>query len=71
MSFNKRYIKRENLEVAASQGLDYLINYIKSPDALIIESVGISKQVCDIVGLTKDKQEMKQKLKEIGFYEFK
>lgn len=71
MSFNKRYIKRENLEVAAGQGLDYLINYIKSPDALIIESVGISKQVCDIVGLTKDKQEMKQKLKEIGFYEFK
>ena len=70
MSFNKRYIKRENLEVAASQGLDYLINYIKSPDALIIESVGISKQVCDIVGLTKDKQEMKQKLKEIRFYEF-
>jgi hypothetical protein len=70
MSFNKRYIKRENLEYAASQGLDYLINYITKPDALIIESDGISKQVCDIVGLTKDKQEMKQKLKEIGFYEF-
>ena len=71
MSFNKRYIRKENLEMAAKEGLDYLINYIKSPDALIIESVGISKQVCDIVGLTKDKQEMKQKLKEIGFYEFK
>ena len=70
MSFNKRYIKRENLEIAAKEGLDYLINYITSPDALIIESGGISKQVCDIVGLTKDKQEMKQKLKEIGFYEF-
>ena len=71
MSFNKRFIKRENLEYAASQGLDNLINYITKPDALIIESGGISKQVCDIVGLTKDKQEMKQKLKEIGFYEFK
>jgi len=70
MSFNKRYIKRENLEYAASQGLDNLINYITKPDALIIESDGISHQVCDIVGLTKDKQEMKQKLKEIGFYEF-
>jgi hypothetical protein len=70
MSFNKRYIKRENLEYAASQGLDYLISYITKPDALIIESDGISHQVCDIVGLTKDKQEMKQKLKEIGFYEF-
>ena len=71
MSFNKRYIKRENLEMAAKEGLDYLINYITKPDALIIESGGISKQVCDIVSLTKDKQEMKQKLKEIGFYEFK
>ena len=70
MSFNKRFIKRENLEYAASQGLDYLINYITKPDALIIESDGISKQVCDIVGETKNKTEMKKKLKEIGFYEF-
>jgi hypothetical protein len=71
MSFNKRYIKRENLEIAAKQGLDYLINYVTKPDALIIESGGISKQVCDIVGLTKNKSEMKEKLKNIGFYEFK
>ena len=70
MSFNKRYTKRENLEYAASQGIDYLIKYVVKPDALIIESDGISKQVCDIVGLTKDKSEMKKKLKEIGFYEF-
>jgi hypothetical protein len=71
MSFNKRYIRKENLEMAAKEGLDYLINYITKPDALIIESDGISKQVCDIVGETKDKQEIKQKLKKIGFYEFK
>ena len=71
MSFNKRYIKRENLETAAKEGLDYLINYITKPDALIIESDGISKQVCDIVGKTENKQEMKEKLKNIGFYEFK
>ena len=70
MSFNKRYIKLENLESAAKQGLDYLINYVTKPDALIIESGGISKQVCDIVGLTKNKSEMKEKLKNIGFYEF-
>ena len=44
MSFNKRYIKRENLDYAATQGLDYLINYITKPDALIIESDGISKR---------------------------
>jgi hypothetical protein len=71
MSFNKRFIKRENLEMAAKEGLDYLISYITTPDARIIESDGISKQVCDIVGLTKSKTEMKEKLKEIGFYEFK
>lgn len=57
--------------MAAKQGLDYLINYVTKPDALIIESDGISKQVCDIVGLTKDKDKMKESLKNIGFYEFK
>ena len=70
MSFNKRYISKSSLLSAASSGLDYLINYVVKPDALIIECDGVSKQVCDIVGLTKDKQEMKKKLKEIGFYEF-
>lgn len=70
MSFNKRYISKDSLISAASNGLDYLINYITKPDALIIESDGISSQVCDIVSLTKDKQEIKLKLKEIGFYEF-
>lgn len=70
MSFNKRYISKDSLISAASNGLDYLINYITKPDALIIESDGISSQVCDIVSLIKDKQEIKLKLKEIGFYEF-
>lgn len=71
MGFNKRFINRKNLEIVAEQGLDSLINYITKPDALIIESDGISKQVCDIVGETKSKAEMKKKLKNIGFYEFK
>ncbi len=71
MGFNKRFINRKNLEIVAEQGLDSLINYITKPDALIIESDGISKQVCDIVGETKSKTEMKEKLKNIGFYEFK
>ena len=70
MSFNKRFISKNSLLSAASNGLDYLIGYVTKPDALIIESDGISHQVCDIVGLTKDKQEMKQKLKEIELYEF-
>ena len=71
MSFNKRFINKNNLEMAAKQGLDYLISYVTKPDALIIESDGISKQVCDIVGETKSKNEIKEKLKNIGFYEFK
>ncbi len=70
MGFNKRYINKNNLLSACSNGLEYLINYITKPDALIIESDGISKQVCDIVGLTNNKQQIKQKLKEIEFYEF-
>lgn len=71
MSFNKRFINRKNLEIVAEQGLDSLISYITKPDALIIESDGISKEVCDIVAETKSKTEMKEKLKNIGFYEFK
>lgn len=70
MGFNKRFINKESLKFAADNGLDYLINYVIKPDILIIESDGISHQVCDIVALTKDKKEIKQKLKEIGFYEF-
>lgn len=70
MGFNKRFISKDSLLSAASNGLDYLINYVVKPDALIIESDGISHQICDIVGLTKDKSEIKKKLKEIGFYEF-
>jgi hypothetical protein len=71
MGFNKRFISKSSLLSAASNGLDYLISYVTKPDALIIESDGISNKVCDIVFLTKDKLEVKQKLKEIGFYEFK
>jgi hypothetical protein len=70
MGFNKRFISKSSLLSAASNGLDYLIGYVTKPDALIIESDDISNKVCDIIVLTKDKQEMRQKLKEIGFYEF-
>jgi hypothetical protein len=70
MGFNKRFINKRGLLSASTNGLDYLIGYITKPDALIIENDGISKEVCDIVGLTQDKQEIKDKLKKIGFYEF-
>lgn len=66
MSFNKRFIKIENLELIREQGLDSLIRYITNPDCLIING-DFAKQVCDIVGKTKNKEEMVIKLKEIGF----
>ncbi len=66
MSFNKRFIKIENLELVREQGLDSLIRYITNPDCLIING-DFAKQVCDIIGKTKDKTEMVIKLKEIGF----
>jgi len=66
MSFNKRFIKIENLELVREQGLDSLIRYITNPDCLIING-DFAKEVCDIIGKTKDKNEMVIKLKEIGF----
>lgn len=66
MSFNKRFIKIENLELVREQGLDSLIRYITNPDCLVING-DFAKQVCDIVGKTKNKEEMVIKLKEIGF----
>jgi hypothetical protein len=66
MIFNKRFIKIENLELVREQGLDSLIRYITNPDCLIING-DLAKQVCDIVGKTRDKKEMVTKLKEIGF----
>lgn len=66
MSFNKRFIKIENLELVREQGLDSLIRYITNPDCLVINGE-FAKQVCDIVGKTKNKEEMVIKLKEIGF----
>ena len=66
MSFNKRFIKIENLELVREQGIDSLIRYITNPDCLVINGE-FAKQVCDIVGKTKNKEEMVVKLKEIGF----
>jgi hypothetical protein len=69
MSFNKRFIKIENLELVKEQGLDSLIRYITNPDCLIITGE-FAKKVCDIVSMTTNRKEMIIKLKEIGFHEF-
>jgi hypothetical protein len=70
MSFNKRYITKVGLLIASEGGLENLINYVRKPDALIIESDGISQKVCDLITKISDSAEIKRKLKEIGFYEF-
>lgn len=66
MSFNKRFIKIENLELFRDKGIDDLIRYITSPDCLIING-DYAKQICDIVGKSKSKKEIILKLKEIEF----
>lgn len=71
MSFNKRYITKVGLLSESQRGFENLIKYVRKPDALIIESDSISKMVCDIITESTDPVEIKKKLKEIGFYEFK
>jgi hypothetical protein len=70
MSFNKRYITKVGLLTASEGCFENLIKYVRKPDALIIESDGISQKVCDLINKISDSAEIKRKLKEIGFYEF-
>lgn len=70
MGFNKRFINKKNLELFKKQELSSLINYITNPDCLFIED-DFSQKVCKIVGETKNREIMYQKLTEIGFYESK
>lgn len=70
MSFNKRFINYKNLKSTSERGLEELIDYIRKPDSLIIENDGLCEQVCDIVNFSKSKEEIVEKLKNIGFYEF-
>jgi hypothetical protein len=69
MSFNKRYISENNLKIYARKGINDLLNYIRKPDALIIQK-GLSEKVCDIVLENKSINIIKKELKNIGFYEF-
>jgi hypothetical protein len=71
MGFNKRYITKVGLLIASEGGLENLINYVRKPDALIIEIDTTSQKVCDIICKNSDSTEIKKRLKEIGFYEFK
>lgn len=54
MGFNKRFINRESLTLAKNQGIDYLINYVRKPDSLIIQDE-FSEKICHII-LNEDKK---------------
>ena len=66
MGFNKRYINEDKIkQILKEDGLQYLIEFIKKPDALIIED-DFSEKVCDIIRENEMKAFMK--LTEIGLY---
>ena len=60
MGFNKRFIDKESLTLAKSQGMDYLINYVTKPDSLIIQDE-FSEKICHII-LNTDKKILHSKL---------
>jgi hypothetical protein len=63
MSFNKRYINKENILVRYEQGLADLVNYIQNPDCLIIED-NLSQEVVDII-LNDDIYVAREKLEKL------
>ena len=66
MGFNKRYINEKKIkQILKEEGLQYLIEFIKKPDALIIED-DFSSQVCDVIRENEAKTFMK--LVEMGVY---
>lgn len=67
MGFNKRYIDKESIILARNQGLEYLINYIKKPDSLIIQD-NFSQKICDII-LNEDEKTLTSKLMSAGLYD--
>jgi hypothetical protein len=66
MGFNKRYINEEKIKtIIKNEGLLYLIDFIKKPDALIIED-DFSKKVCNII--KEDEKIAFVRLLEMGVY---
>lgn len=66
MGFNKRYINEEKIKIIIkNEGLLYLIDFIKKPDALIIED-DFSKKVCNII--KEDEKIAFVRLLEMGVY---
>jgi len=55
MGFNKRFVNEEVIrKILREEGFQYLINFIKKPDALIIEDE-FSTKVCNIITENEEK----------------
>jgi hypothetical protein len=66
MGFNKRYINKDLLIQKKNEGLDSLIEFIKSADCIICDDE-FSDKICDIV---RDSEYMNlfDRLCKIGYY---
>lgn len=65
MGFNKRYVNKKIIKtILAEDGVEALINFIKKPDALIIEDV-YSSQVCDIILNVEEGEDVLNKILEL------
>ena len=63
MGFNKRFVNEEVIrKILREEGFQYLINFIKKPDALIIEDE-LSEKVCKIIQESEDPKILEQLLK--------
>jgi len=66
MSFNKRYINEEKIkQIIKEDGLEYLIDYVKKPDALFTEDE-LSEKVVDII--REDEKKAFMGLSKLGLY---
>jgi hypothetical protein len=67
MSFNSRYISETRIgEIVKEEDLEYLIQFIKKPDSLIIEDE-FSEKICDII-LNNDEKFVLTELLKMGLY---
>jgi len=67
MGFNSRYVNETKIrEIVKEDGLEYLIEFIKKPDSLIIEDE-FSENICDFIR-NNDEKKVLMKLLETGLY---
>jgi hypothetical protein len=66
MGFNKRYVNKKIIKTVLSEdGIDTLINFIKKPDALIIED-DYSQKVCNIILNSENGDDILNKILELN-----